>query len=124
MLSSVNTVAAALILDKQGKLAGAMMVIIHGSGATNTAAQLLCSINAVAGAHSLFTSKVSQQRNGHDGLAEAHFISQDAVEATCVNGHEPVQANVLILSQPMLQQEWHLQRTVTLACAYTSCSHN
>lgn len=59
---------------------------------------------------SLFTSKVSQQGNGHDCLAQAHFIGQNAVQAACVDCHEPVQTNVLVFSQSMLQQEWHLQR--------------
>ena len=68
---------------------------------------------------SLFTSKVSQQSNGHDGLAKAHLIGQNAVQAARVNCHEPVQTNVLVLSQPMLQQKWHLQRTVTLLLVTT-----
>lgn len=72
---------------------------------------------------SLFTSKVSQQSNGHDCLAEAHFICQNAIQAARVDCHEPVQTNVLVLSQSMLQQEWHLQCTTAPTFDKTSCSH-
>lgn len=66
---------------------------------------------------------MSQQGNGHDCLAQAHFIGQNAVQAACVDGHEPVQTDVLVLPQPMLQQEWHLRRALTPARDNTSCSH-
>ena len=61
-----------------------------------------------------------QQGDGHDCLAQAHFISQDAIEAASVDGHEPVQSNVLVLPQPMLQQEGHLNSTRTACVQHTN----
>ena len=56
----------------------------------------------------LLTGEMSKQGNGHDGLAQPHFICQDAIQAAHVDGHQPVQTNVLVLSQAMLQQKRHL----------------
>lgn len=61
-----------------------------------------------------------QQGDGHDCLAQAHLISQDAIQAASVDGHEPVQPNVLVLPQPMLQQEGHLISTQKAPNQYTS----
>lgn len=35
--------------------------------------------------------QVGDKGNGLDGFAEAHFISQDAVEIVVVQGHHPLQ---------------------------------
>ena len=51
---------------------------------------------------------MGKQGNGHDGLAQPHFVRQDAVQAARVDGHQPVQTNVLVLSQAVLQQKRHL----------------
>lgn len=40
-----------------------------------------------------------------------HLIGQDAIEAALVDGHQPVQADVLVLAQGTFQQEWHLLTT-------------
>ena len=51
---------------------------------------------------------MGKQGNGHDGLAQPHFVRQDAIQAPRVDGHQPVQTNVLVLSQAVLQQKRHL----------------
>ena len=43
--------------------------------------------------------EVCHQRDGLHRLAEAHLVGQDAVELAVVHGHEPVEANVLVLAQ-------------------------
>lgn len=52
----------------------------------------------------LFAGQVSEQGNRLDGFAEAHFVSQNAVEFLLVHGDQPVQANVLVFSQCPAQQ--------------------
>ena len=42
-----------------------------------------------------------------DGLSEAHLVGEDAVEEALVEGDEPVEADVLVLAQRVLQQERH-----------------
>ena len=42
-----------------------------------------------------------------DGLSEAHLVGEDAVEESLVEGDEPVEADVLVLAQRVLQQERH-----------------
>lgn len=66
-------------------------------------------------AHCTFlTGQVSQQRDGLDGFAEAHLICQDAVKLLLIHGDQPVQSNVLVLTQCAVQQEgnrrFHLKR--------------
>jgi hypothetical protein len=56
----------------------------------------------------LITGKMRQQGDGLNGLAEAHFISQDAVEALVVHGDQPLKADMLVLAQLVLEQEWYL----------------
>lgn len=51
------------------------------------------------------TSQVGQQGDGLDGLAEPHFVSQDAVELLFVHGNQPVQPNVLVLPQLAPQEQ-------------------
>lgn len=51
------------------------------------------------------TSQVGQQGDGLDGLAEPHFVSQDAVELLLVHGNQPVQPNVLVLPQLAPQEQ-------------------
>lgn len=53
----------------------------------------------------LFTGEVSQQGDSLDGLPQAHLVSQDAVELLLVHGDQPVQADVLVLTQLAHQQE-------------------
>ncbi len=53
---------------------------------------------------------MGKQGNGHDGLAQPHLICQDAIQAARVDGHQPVQPNVLVLSQAVLQQKRQLHR--------------
>ena len=42
-----------------------------------------------------------------DGLSEAHLVGEYAVEESLVEGDEPVEADVLVLAQRVLQQERH-----------------
>ena len=56
----------------------------------------------------LFTCQPAKQGYGHDGLAQAHLVCQDAVQAPPVDGHQPVQADVLVLPEAALEQERHL----------------
>mmetsp|Transcript_5126 Transcript_5126/g.14694 ORF Transcript_5126/g.14694 Transcript_5126/m.14694 type:complete len:252 (-) Transcript_5126:407-1162(-) len=48
-----------------------------------------------------------QERDCLDGLAETHLVRQDTVQMLVVQGHQPVQTNVLILTQLSLEQKWH-----------------
>ena len=42
-----------------------------------------------------------------DGLSETHLVGEYAVEESLVEGDEPVEADVLVLAQRVLQQERH-----------------
>ena len=42
------------------------------------------------------------------GLPKAHLISKDAVQSPLIHGHQPVQPNVLVLSQLVPQKKRHL----------------
>jgi len=64
----------------------------------------------------LLTGKMGKQGNGHNGLAQPHFVCQDAVQAAGVDGHQPIQTYVLVFSQAMLQQKWHLHCRELVAC--------
>ncbi len=67
---------------------------------------------------SLLRGQVRQERDGHDGLAQPHLVGQNAVEAAAVESHKPVQTDVLVLPQPMLQQERHLQAAESTSGQY------
>ncbi len=71
-------------------------------------------------ANTLLGGQVGKQRDGHDGLAQPHLVGQDAIQAARVESHQPVQSDVLILSQPVLQQERHLQQVQREAVSSTS----
>ena len=40
----------------------------------------------------LVLHEVRDERDGLDGLAQAHLVSQDAVQVVVVQGHQPLQA--------------------------------
>ena len=61
-----------------------------------------------------------KQGYSHDGFAQTHLIGQDAIQAACVDGHQPIQANVLVLPQGVLQQKGHLQQQ--RVCFLTPCT--
>jgi len=42
------------------------------------------------------------------GLPKAHLVSKDAVQSPLIHGHQPVQPNVLVLSQFVPQKKRHL----------------
>ena len=67
---------------------------------------------------------MGQQSNGHNSFAQAHLISQNAVQAASVDGHEPVQSDVLVLSQPVLQQKWHLRHAMNPGCCHQLFPHH
>lgn len=48
---------------------------------------------------------MSQQSDGLDGLAQTHLVSQNAVELFLVHGDQPVESDVLVLSQRAVKQE-------------------
>jgi hypothetical protein len=48
--------------------------------------------------------QVGEEGDGLDGLAEAHLVGEDPVEVPFVERDEPVQADVLVFSQGVLQQ--------------------
>jgi len=51
----------------------------------------------------LFTGKMSQKCNSLDCLPKTHFIGKDPVEFLIIHCYEPVQPNVLVLAEGMLQ---------------------
>ena len=51
---------------------------------------------------------MGQQGDGLDGLPQTHLVCQDAVEFAVMHGGQPVQADVLVLTQGVLDQERHL----------------
>ena len=63
------------------------------------------------GGASLLTSHMSQQSDGHDRLPQTHLIGQDAVQPPLVQRQHPVEPDVLVLPQRVLQQEGHLPST-------------
>ena len=69
-----------------------------------------------------------EQRNGLDGLAQTHLISQDAVELILVESGHPIKAHHLVLAHRVLQQERHrrahLQQTNNSVMLVTSFNQN
>lgn len=55
----------------------------------------------------VLTSEVGKKGDGHDGLAETHLVSQDAVEFGVVHGGEPLESDLLVLAHLSSQQERH-----------------
>ena len=51
---------------------------------------------------------MGQQRDRLDGFAKPHLVGQDPVEAPLVERHQPVQPDVLVLAERVLQQRWNL----------------
>ena len=51
--------------------------------------------------------EVGQEGDGLDGLAQPHLVGEDPVEEALVQRHQPVEPDVLVLSQRVLQQERH-----------------
>jgi len=51
--------------------------------------------------------QVRQQRNRLNGFAQSHLVGQDTVEPVFVHRRQPVQSDVLVLSQCVTQQERH-----------------
>lgn len=45
----------------------------------------------------LLGGKMGEERDGLDGLAEAHFVGQDAVDVLVVQRGQPVEAHHLVL---------------------------
>ena len=60
-------------------------------------------------------------------LPQAHFVSQDAVEIPLVHGDEPVETDVLILPERVLQQKWDFgldtRRVQSVACRLKGGRH-
>ena len=48
--------------------------------------------------------QVGHEGDGLDGLAQTHLVSEDAVETALVERHQPVQPDVLVLAERVLQQ--------------------
>ena len=57
--------------------------------------------------HALLAGEVREEGDGLDGLAEPHLVGEDPVEEALVQRHQPVEADVLVLAQRVLQQERH-----------------
>ena len=56
----------------------------------------------------LFAGEMRQKGDGLNGLAQAHFIGQNAIETVLVERRHPVQADHLVFAQRVLKQEGHL----------------
>ena len=57
--------------------------------------------------NTFISSKWGQQRNSLNSFAEAHLISQNAVQLLVMECYKPIQANNLVLSQWAVQQKRH-----------------
>lgn len=53
----------------------------------------------------LLTSQLSHVGHRLDGLPQACLVSQDAVEVFLVEVHQPVHANLLVLTQGTVEQD-------------------
>ena len=52
--------------------------------------------------HTMPTCQMGQQGNGLYGLPQTHLVCQDAVELAVMHGGQPVQADMLVLTQGVL----------------------
>lgn len=61
--------------------------------------------NEVRPPHALLTGHVGEQGYGLDGLSQSHLVSQDAIEFPLVHHYQPLQADVLVVSQFVAEEE-------------------
>lgn len=75
----------------------------------------------------VFASQVSKEGNRLNGFPQAHLVSKYAIKLSLVHRCQPIQSNMLILSQSVLQQKWdgrlHLSRCKYIHVSFISKSH-